>query len=136
MGDEGTRAHTMSKRAVHTDSAPRPAGAYSQGVVAGGFLYTAGFGPQDPETGKVPEGAAAQTAQVLRNISAVLAARGLTLDDVVKATVHLADLHRDFEAFNAAYREFFTDPCPVRTTVGSELMNILVEIDVVAVVHD
>jgi len=61
----------------------------------------------------------------------VLAERGLTLDHCLKTTVHLADL-ADFAEFNAAYAEFFTEPYPVRTTVGSQLANILVEIDVVA----
>ncbi|MFD7061402.1 RidA family protein [Streptomyces sp. NPDC059906] len=120
------------KQAVRTDGAPRPAGAYSQGVAAGGFLFTAGFGPQDPVTGAVPEGVGAQTAQVLRNVGAVLAARGLSPRDVVKVTAHLQHLRRDFAAYDAAYREFFEEPCPVRTTVGSDLMDILVEIDVVA----
>lgn len=121
----------MTKSAVHTSRAPQPAGPYSQGVVANGFFYTAGFGPQDPATGTVPDGVAEQTRQVLRNIGAVLAERGLTLDDCVKTTVHLADL-ADFAEFNSAYQEFFTAPYPVRTTVGSQLANILVEIDVVA----
>lgn len=121
------------KRAVHTTGAPRPAGAYSQGVVAGGLLFTAGFGPQDPATGEVPEGVGPQTAQVLRNVRAVLAEEGLTPRDVVKVTAHLQHLKRDFAAYDAAYREFFDEPCPVRTTVGSDLMDILVEIDVVAV---
>ncbi|WP_109032323.1 RidA family protein [Streptomyces rubrogriseus] len=120
------------KQAVQTDGAPRPAGAYSQGVAAGGFLFTAGFGPQDPVTGAVPEGVGAQTTQVLRNVGAVLAARGLSPRDVVKVTAHLQHLRRDFAAYDAAYREFFEEPCPVRTTVGSDLMDILVEIDVVA----
>ncbi|MFD4263279.1 RidA family protein [Streptomyces sp. NPDC058534] len=123
----------IGKRAVHTTGAPRPAGAYSQGVVAGGLLFTAGFGPQDPVTGEIPEGVGAQTAQVLRNVRAVLAEEGLSLRDVVKVTAHLQHLKRDFAAYDAAYREFFDEPCPVRTTVGSDLMNILVEIDVVAV---
>ncbi|MFJ5040449.1 RidA family protein [Streptomyces parvulus] len=121
------------KRAVRSTGAPRPAGAYSQGVVAGGLLFTAGFGPQDPATGEVPEGVGPQTAQVLRNVRAVLAEEGLTPQDVVKVTAHLQHLKRDFAAYDAAYREFFDEPCPVRTTVGSDLMDILVEIDVVAV---
>lgn len=122
----------MTKSAIRTSSAPQPAGPYSQGIVANGFFYTAGFGPQDPATGTVAEGVADQTRQVLRNIGAVLAERGLTLDDCVKTTVHLADL-ADFAEFNSAYQEFFSAPYPVRTTVGSQLANILVEIDVVAV---
>ncbi|MEU6769620.1 Rid family detoxifying hydrolase [Streptomyces sp. NPDC046853] len=118
---------------IHTAAAPRPAGAYSQGIEAAGFVWTAGFGPQDPATGAVADTVGAQTTQVLRNVEAVLKSRGLTLADVVKTTVHLQHLHRDFEEFNEAYEHFFTAPYPARTTVGSDLMNILVEIDVVAV---
>lgn len=70
---------------------------------------------------------------MLRNISAVLAEHDLTFDDVVKVTAHLEDL-ADFAEYNAAYAEFFTEPYPVRTTVGSRLANILVEIDVVAAI--
>jgi len=123
----------MSKTAVHTTNAPQPAGPYSQGILANGFFYTAGFGPQNPSTGAVSDSVAEQTRQVLRNISTVLAEQGLTLDHAVKVTVHLADL-ADFAEFNEAYKEFFTEPYPVRTTVGSQLANILVEIDVVAAV--
>lgn len=126
----------MSKIAVQTDNAPSPAGPYSQGIVAGGFLFTAGFGPQDPATGQVPGGVAEQTRQVLRNVGAVLAEHGLDYSDVVKTTVHLERLDRDVAAYNEAYREFFTAPYPVRTTVGSDLANILVEIDVVAKLRD
>ena len=124
----------MAKTAYRSENAPTPAGPYSHGVEANGFFYTAGFGPQDQANGgAVPEGVAAQTRQVLRNVRAVLAERGLTLDDCVKTTVHLADL-ADFAEFNAAYAEFFSEPYPVRTTVGSQLANILVEIDVVAAI--
>ena len=62
-------------------------------------------------------------------LGAILAAHGLGFDDVVKSTVHLQHLKRDFAAYNEAYKSYFTQPFPVRTTVGSELMNILVEID-------
>ncbi|WP_019544528.1 RidA family protein [Streptomyces sulphureus] len=129
-------ADAVGREPVVTAGAPQPAGAYSQGLVAGGLLHTAGFGPQDPATGRVPEGIGEQTRQVLRNVGAVLAARGLSFAHVVKVTVHLAELHRDFGEFDAAYREFVTPPYPVRTTVGSELMDILVEIDVVAAVPE
>lgn len=126
----------MALQEVRTDDAPRPAGAYSQGIVANGFLYTAGFGPQDPSTGKVPETIEEQTAQVMRNVQAVLGVHGLTFADVVKATVHLQNLHRDFPGFNATYESFVQRPYPVRTTVGSDLADILVEIDVVAALPD
>ncbi|WP_062071211.1 RidA family protein [Demequina sediminicola] len=127
----------MAKKAVLLDNAPKPAGPYSHGVVAGGFLYTAGFGPQDPATGEVVPGAVyEQTHQVLNNVEAVLAAHGATLDDVVKVTTHLERLDRDFAEYNRAYGERFNEPYPVRTTVGSDLANILVEIDVVAYIGD
>jgi 2-iminobutanoate/2-iminopropanoate deaminase len=121
----------VTKTAITTDKAPSPAGTYSQGVVASGLIFTAGFGPQDPASGQVPDGAAEQTRQVLRNIRAVLAEQGASMDDVVKVTAHLQHLKEDFNEYNAAYSEFFAEPYPVRTTVGSDLMNILVEIDVV-----
>jgi 2-iminobutanoate/2-iminopropanoate deaminase len=127
----------MSLERFQVDGAPTPAGPYSHAVAANGFLYTAGFGPNDPATGQVVgDDVAAQTRQVLRTIGTVLAAAGLGFGDVVKSTVHLADLHRDFAAFNVAYAEFFTAGFPVRTTVGSTLANILVEIDVVAAFPD
>ena len=123
----------MTRIATTATNAPAPAGPYSHGVEANGFLYTAGFGPQHPVTGEIPDSVADQTTQVLRSIEAVLAARGLTMDDVLKTTVHLADL-ADFDEFNRAYAAFFTAPYPARTTVGSQLMGILVEIDVVAAI--
>lgn len=122
----------MAITAFQSTNTPQPAGPYSQGIEANGFFYTAGFGPQDPTTGAVADSVAEQTRQVLRNVQAVLAERGLTTSDCVKTTVHLADL-ADFAEFNEAYEEFFSQPYPVRTTVGSQLANILVEIDVVAV---
>ncbi len=123
----------MSLRRLQVEGAPAPGGAYSQAVEANGFLYTAGFGPIDPQTGAiVGDDVGEQTRQVMRNLGAVLATAGLGFDDVVKATVHLADVARDFAGFNAVYSEFFTNGFPVRTTVGSALPRILVEIDVVA----
>jgi 2-iminobutanoate/2-iminopropanoate deaminase len=120
-------------RAIRTDSAPVPAGAYSQGIVAGDFVYTAGQGPIDPKTGAVVgDDVAAQTRRTLENVAAILAAEGLGLEHVVKVTVHLQELRRDFAAYDAVYRGYFTEPYPVRTTVGSDLLDILVEIDVVA----
>jgi 2-iminobutanoate/2-iminopropanoate deaminase len=121
------------KQELRTENAPNPAGAYSQGLVVGDFVYTAGMGPIDPETGKVVgDDVAEQTRQVFKNLAAILAAHGLGFEHVVKSTVHLQELQRDFHAYDAVYREHFSEPYPVRTTVGSQLMNILVEIDFVA----
>jgi reactive intermediate/imine deaminase len=121
----------IERQAITTTDAPQPAGAYSQAVVAGDFVFTSGFGPQDPATGELPEGIEAQTVQVLRNVEAALVAAGSGLDRIVKTTVHLATLD-DWAAFDAAWRRVLPEPLPARTTVGSELANILVEVDVVA----
>ena len=123
---QSTLEHFFSK------SAPNPGGAYSHGVIANGFLYTCGMGPADPVTNKVvAEGIEEQTRQVLKNLQAILAEKGATLDQVVKVTAHLQHVNRDFAAYNKVYQEFFKAPFPVRTTVGSDLANILVEIDFV-----
>ncbi|MCT9928958.1 Rid family detoxifying hydrolase [Planotetraspora sp. A-T 1434] len=121
------------KQEIRTTSGAQPVAAYSQGLVVGDFVYTSGMGPLDPVTGEVVgDDVAAQTHETLRNLGAVLEAQGLTFDDVVKATVHLQNLKEDFAAYNEVYKSYFTEPYPVRTTVGSDLMNILVEIDFVA----
>lgn len=119
------------KKEIRTKNAPMPAGPYSQGIIVGNRIYVAGQGPLSPATGKVPEGIEDQTRQVLKNIQAILEAGGAKLDDVVKVTAHLADL-KYFTAFNEVYKTFFKEPFPVRTTVGSQLKDILVEIDVIA----
>jgi reactive intermediate/imine deaminase len=117
----------------HTvDGAPPPAGPYSHAVSANGFLFTAGFTPMNAAGELVGDTIEAQTRQVMHNIATVLASAGLDFGDVVKTTVHLAEPSRDFAGFNATYAEYFTDGYPVRTTVGSALTNVLVEVDVVA----
>lgn len=124
----------MRRVPVTTDDAPAPKGTYSQAIRAGDFVYTSGFGPHDPRTGEVVgSDVAAQTTQTLRNVDAALRAAGSALSAAVKMTVHLADLG-DFAAFDAVYRAAMTEPYPVRTTVGSTLAGILVEIDAVALV--
>jgi reactive intermediate/imine deaminase len=125
-------ADSSTKQAVRTDRAPEPAGPYSQAIVAGSLVFVAGQGPKNPATGTVAEDVGEQTRQVLRNLGAILEAAGSSLDAAVKVTAHLGALE-DFETFNAAYREFFSEPYPVRTTVGSALLGgIKVEIDVIA----
>lgn len=97
------------RQAITTAGAPAPIGGYSQGIAAGPYLFTSGFGPQDPVTGELGETIDEQTHQVLANLSALLATDGLTLEDVVKATVHLQDVHRDFAGFDQVYRKHFSD---------------------------
>ena len=125
-------AGSARRDAVVSANAPPPAGAYSHLVEYGGLVFTAGFGPHNPATGSVPDGIAAQTNAALDNVAAALAEIGLGLDDVLRATVHLADLSGDFTGYDAAYRTRFSSPYPVRTTVGSTLAGFLIEIDVVA----
>jgi 2-iminobutanoate/2-iminopropanoate deaminase len=122
----------MDHRALLVDSLPAPGGAYSHVTATDHLVFTAGFGPQDPETGAMPEGIEAQTEATLANVRRALGEVGLDLSSVLKATVHLAELERDFAAFNTVYARVMPQPYPVRTTVGSRLLGILVEIDVVA----
>jgi 2-iminobutanoate/2-iminopropanoate deaminase len=121
------------KKELKTTDGAAPVGAYSQGLVVGDFVYTSGAGPLDPHTGEiVGDTVEEQTHRTMKNLGAILAAHGLGFDDVVKSTVHLQHLKRDFAAYNEVYKSYFNEPYPVRTTVGSDLMNILVEIDFVA----
>jgi len=121
------------KKIIRTDKAPLPGGAYSQGIVLNGLLFTAGVGPADPASGQlVGTTIEEQTHQVMKNLGAILQSAGFDYADVVKATVHLQDLDRDFAGFNQTYQQYFNGNLPVRTTVGSTLKNILVEIDFVA----
>jgi 2-iminobutanoate/2-iminopropanoate deaminase len=122
----------MTKKQVCTNAGAAPVGAYSQGLIAGDFLFVSGQGPLSPETGKiVGDTIEEQTARVLENIKSILEAAGASMSDVVKVAVHLSDL-ASFQRFNQVYATFFPDPKPARTTVGSQLPGILVEIDAIA----
>jgi 2-iminobutanoate/2-iminopropanoate deaminase len=116
---------------IRSDHAPAPAGPYSQAVTAGDFVFVSGQRPVDPVTGAIPGGVEAQADQVMKNLAAILSAAGSSMADVVKVTAHLADL-RDFATFNQVYTRSFKPPYPARTTVGSQLRGILVEVDVIA----
>jgi 2-iminobutanoate/2-iminopropanoate deaminase len=117
---------------VHSDQAPAPAGPYSQAIAAGQLVFVSGQRPVDPVTGALAVGVEAQSEQVLKNVAAILEAAGSSMGDVVKVTAHLADLG-DFAIFNNVYTRHFRPPFPARTTVGSQLRGILVEVDVIAV---
>lgn len=126
----------MSKQQITTTTGASPMGAYSQGLRAGDFIFVSGQGPIDPATGKiVGETIEEQTARTLDNLKAILEAGGATMADVVKVTAHLTDLS-NFAAYNKVYATYFPDPKPVRTTVGSQLLGMLVEIDAVAYVGE
>ncbi len=119
---------------VETKAAPAPIGPYSQAIRAGGLLFLSGQIPIDPGTGAVVDGdIAAQTAQVLKNLAAVLAAAGSGLPKVVKTTVFLQNLD-DFARFNQVYAEYLGETKPARSTVQVARLprGVLVEIDMVA----
>jgi 2-iminobutanoate/2-iminopropanoate deaminase len=121
------------KRAVQGDRGPAPSGAYSAAIVAGDYVFVAGQGPTDPETGAIQgDTVTEQTRLTLANLEAHLTAAGARLADVVRVNAHLSSI-ADFDEFNAIYADVFADePRPARTTVGSELAGILVEIDCIA----
>lgn len=124
----------MNTRIVESDAAPPAIGPYSQGIIAGGFLYSAGQIPLDPATRQVVEGdIVAQTRRVLDNLQAVLAAAGATWKDVVKTTVYLQDMG-DFTRMNEVYSAAVGDARPARSTVQVAALprGVLVEIDLVA----
>jgi 2-iminobutanoate/2-iminopropanoate deaminase len=124
----------MAKKQITTKAGASPVGAYSQGLRAGDFVFVSGQGPLDPQTGKVVgETIEEQTARVLENIKVILEAGGASMADVVKVSAHLTDLSL-FERYNGVYASYFPDPKPTRTTVGSQLPGILVEIDAIAYV--
>ena len=125
----------MAKYVVQSKRGAPPRGAYSQGWRAGDFLFVTGTGPIDPVTGDVVgDSIEQQTEQTIENISAILEADGASLGDVVKVTVHLSDPSL-FARYNAVYARRFSQPYPVRTTVGSNLGHapgMLIEIDCIA----
>lgn len=115
-----------------TDRAPAAIGPYSQGVEAGGLVFTSGQIPVVPEAGAVPEGIAAQADQSCRNVGAVLAAAGVGFEQVVKTTCFLADMD-DFAVFNEVYAKYFISR-PARSCVAVKSLpkGVLCEIEAVA----
>ena len=125
----------MPLRSVQTNRAPAAIGPYSQGIVANGFLFTAGQIALDPATGQIVEGdVVAQTRRVLANLAAILESAGAGWADVVKTTIFLQDM-RDFGQVNEVYAEVLGSARPARSTVQVSALprGVLVEIDAVAV---
>jgi 2-iminobutanoate/2-iminopropanoate deaminase len=119
---------------VKTDKATAAIGPYSQGVIANGFLFTAGQIALDPATGQVIEGdVKEQTERVLKNLTEVLTAAGASWRHVVKTTVFLHDMN-DFPAVNETYARMIGDARPARSTVQVSGLprGVLVEIDAIA----
>ncbi|MBQ5826984.1 MAG: RidA family protein [Bacteroidaceae bacterium] len=122
------------KNPISTTKAPAAIGSYSQAIEAGGMVFVSGQLPINPETGEFAEGGVKElTRQSLTNMQHILAEVGLTLDNVVKTTVFLADMS-DFAAMNEVYAEFFSAPYPARSAVAVKTLpkGALVEIECIA----
>jgi 2-iminobutanoate/2-iminopropanoate deaminase len=120
---------------VQTDGAPAAIGPYSQAIISGNMVFTAGQIPLDPATMQiVGTDIAAQTRQVFSNLRAILQAAGTALNAVVKTTVFLKDMN-DFAAMNEVYAAAFGDHKPARSTVEAARLpkDVMVEIEVIAV---
>lgn len=119
-------------KVIATEKAPGAIGPYSQGFIAGGFVYTSGQIPVNPADGTVPDGIAAQTEQSCKNVGAILEAADSGYDKVIKTTCFLADI-ADFAAFNEVYAKYFTSK-PARSCVAVKDLpkGVLCEIEAVA----
>lgn len=121
-------------KAISTKKAPAAIGPYSQAIQVGNLIYTSGQLPIDPTTGAFPEGGVKeQTRQSLTNVKAILEEAGVSMSNVVKTTVFMADMG-DFADMNSVYSEFFAEPYPARSAVAVKTLpkGALVEIEVVA----
>ena len=121
------------KKVIATTNAPGAIGPYSQAIDTGTFVYASGQIPINPADGTIPAGITAQTSQSLSNVKAILTEAGLTMDNVVKTTVFLADM-ADFAAMNEVYAQAFSAPYPARSAVAVRDLpkGVLVEIEVIA----
>ena len=124
-------------KTISTANAPAAIGPYAQGNIAGGLLFASGQIPLDPETGEIVGSTIEeQTAQVMKNVAAILEAAGADFDHVVKTTCFLNDMN-DFAAFNAEYAKSFGEVRPARSAVAVEKLpkGALVEVEVIAEVN-
>ena len=119
---------------IETTNAPGAIGPYSQGFIAGNFVFTSGQIPVDPTSGNIPEGIEAQAEQSCKNVAAILEAAGTNCEKVIKTTCFLADM-ADFAAFNQVYATYFTGK-PARSCVAVKTLpkNALCEIEAIAIV--
>jgi len=125
----------MEKRSVNTENAPAAIGPYEQAIRVGNFLFTSGQIAMNPATGEMISGEIEEeTEQTLKNLEAILSADGLSLNNVVKTTVYLADM-ANFARMNRVYEKFFSANKPARSCVQAAALpkGAIVEIDVIAV---
>ena len=124
----------MGKEAIKTPNAPAAVGPYSQGIKANDLIFVSGQLPMTPDGKLVTDDIAAATKRSLQNVSAVLAAAGASMRDVVKVTVFLADM-ADFGAMNEVYKEFFTEPYPARAAVAVKTLPKGAPLEIEAIAH-
>ena len=123
------------KKQIITSNAPSPAGPYSQAIIAGDFVFVAGQRPQNPVNGFISDNIQDQTKQCIKNIEAILTEAGSSLNQIVRSDVYLSDI-KNFDAMNKIYSAMMPKPFPSRTTIGVNLRNILIEIEVIALRGD
>lgn len=118
---------------IETTKAPAAIGPYSQAYEAGGFIFSSGQIPVDPQTGNIPEGIKAQAEQSCINVGEILKVAGIGYDKVIKTTCFIADM-ADFAAFNEVYAKYFTSK-PARSCVAAKDLpkGVLCEIEAIAV---
>lgn len=122
------------KKIISSSDAPKAIGPYSQGIEANGFVFISGQLPINPDTGKIEAtDITGQTYQVMKNVKAILAAAGCTMEDVVKNTVFLSDIS-NFGAMNEVYKIYFVSDFPARSAfaVKDLPMGALVEMETIA----
>jgi 2-iminobutanoate/2-iminopropanoate deaminase len=123
----------LERTAVSTSLAPANGAVASQALRAGGFVFTAGIMPLDPKSGSLaPGGVAAQTHQAMRNLRALLAAAGSSLDRLVQVTVYLRDW-ADFAEMNAVYVSYLEPPYPARACVEASHIGDDAALEIVAI---
>lgn len=123
------------KETIKAKNAPAAIGPYNHAVMTGNLMFLSGQIAINPETGEMPDGVQAQTAQAIANIKAILAEKGATLDNVVKTTVYLAEMSL-FSEMNEIYAQHFSEPFPARSAIAVKELpkRALVEIEVIAAI--
>lgn len=117
---------------IKTNNAPAAIGPYSQGITAGGLLFTSGQIPIDPKTGEIPGGVEAQARQALTNVSNIVKEAGADMNKVIKTTVFIKNME-DFAKINEVYAEFFEKPYPARSCVEVARLpkDVLLEVEAI-----
>ncbi|MDR0676663.1 MAG: RidA family protein [Elusimicrobiota bacterium] len=122
---------------INTQHAPLPIGPYSQGIIAGDFLFISGQIPIDPKTNKISNDIKEQTGQVLENLEAIIKESGVTLKNIVRCGIFLKNMD-DFAAVNEIYGQFFSTHKPTRSCVEVSRLpqNVLIEIEAVVLMKE